>query len=146
MANIPMDTRDLAKKALAERIQNLLWERGWNQSDLANAAFGGSRELVSTYIRAKAFPSPLKLKQMSDAFGFSSVDEFLPAHKVLAAHDDFSSALDIKQAVGNSNMFWLRVNRMVSFKTLVGIVELLEKDTAATQEAKDREAAAKPRA
>jgi len=140
-----MDTRDLAKKALVERIKELLLERGWNQSDLANAAFGGSRELVSTYIRAKAFPSPLKLKQMSNAFGFSSVDEFLPAHKVLAAHDDSSSALDIKQAHGNSNMFWLRVNRMVCFETMAGIIDLLGKDTVATQEAKDREAAAKSR-
>ena len=53
----PAGARDMAKQELARRLAQLMQQNDWNQSDLARSA-DIPRELVSTYVRGKAFPTP----------------------------------------------------------------------------------------
>jgi transcriptional regulator with XRE-family HTH domain len=112
----------LTKQEFGRRLQALMRERNWNQSDLARAA-GMGRDAVSTYVRGRSLPEPKSLKKLSDAFGMEP-QQLLP-NTAMAAMDQEFPALEVKQAVGHPDKCWLRINQMVSTKQAMRVMQIL---------------------
>lgn len=76
------------KQAFAHRLNALMRERGWTQSDLARRAFGTysdpktgyilarKRERINKYVRGEQIPDPENLSLLAAAFGLT-VDELI---------------------------------------------------------------------
>lgn len=73
------------KLAFGGRLQALLKEKGWSQSDLARAAYGLTtdkdgykvakhRDRISAYVRGEQYPDPVNLKLVADALGVPEED------------------------------------------------------------------------
>jgi len=125
-----MTPRALTKQEFGRRLQRLMLERNWNQSDLARAAFGKGkdgfplgRDSISTYVRGIRFPDPTNLKKLADAFGMEPY-QLLP-NTIEAAIDQEVPALEIKQAAGHPDKVWLRVNQMVDLATAAKVFDAL---------------------
>lgn len=123
----PAGARDVAKQELARQLAALLQKNDWNQSDLARKA-DIPRELVSTYVRGKAFPTPKSLRRIADAFGLT-VEELVPATHGMIAQDEIPS-FAVTEIAGHPGRVWLRVNRYVGMATAMKIAALLEGDNA----------------
>lgn len=121
----------LTKQEFGRRLQSLLDERGWNQSDLVravNAAFPNldkpfGRDAVSTYINGRSFPTPKSLNMLCQALGVTR-EELLP-NAINQAMNDEHPALELRAASGHPGKAWVRVNRMMSFETATEIVKLI---------------------
>jgi len=128
--NLEPVTKHLTPKALTRqefgrRLNRLMQEKDWNQSDLARAA-GIGRDSVSTYVNGKVFPTPLALKKISAALGVDR--EALLPNEIMSAFDDEMPAVELKQASGHPDKAWLRVNRMMSFATAAKIIALIDEE------------------
>lgn len=117
--------KHLSKLEFARRLNQLMLDKGWNQSELARQADIG-RDAVSTYIRGRSFPEPKNLKALADALGISSMD-LLPNSAEKAVDRD-EPALEIKEAAGHPGWMWLRINRRVTQKQALQIMQLLSQD------------------
>lgn len=123
-AGVPTDA------ALAEfgnKLQKLMMEKGWSQSDLARAAAKFmpdkkfNRDNVSQYVRGLSFPYPMRLNALAKALGVNP-EELRPAS--LPSANDRAPPLDIR-AIGDGNV-WLRINQAMPMKLAMKIVALLE--------------------
>lgn len=123
--------RALTKQEFGRRLHKLMLERDWNQSDLARAADVG-RDMVSSYINGKRFPTPTSLNKLAKALDVSR-DELLP-NGMMSALDDENPAIELKQAVGHPGKAWLRINRAMSFGTASKIVALIHEEDQAEKE------------
>lgn len=115
----------LTKQEFGRRLQKLLLEKDWNQSDLSRAS-GLGRDSISTYINGKTWPTPRALNALSQALGVPK-DDLLP-NGMLSAMDDEHPAVELKAAAGHPGKAWLRVNRAMSFSTAAKIVELINQE------------------
>lgn len=128
--------RALTKQEFGRRLQSLLHERGWNQSDLVravNTAFPDldkpfGRDAVSTYINGRSFPTPKSLNMLCVALDVQR-EELLPNALGLAMNDEHP-ALELRVADGHPGKAWVRVNRMMSFDTATEIVKLIHAEDA----------------
>lgn len=118
----PVDQRKLE---LGRRIDKLLTEKGWTQSELARRAHVG-RDAVSNYVRGLVFPTPKSLRQIAGAFGVSE-DELLP-DRVARALDDEIPSLEIKQASGHPDICWLRVSQRTTLDQALRIATILREN------------------
>lgn len=119
----PSGARDLAKQELARRLAKALQDRDMNQSDLARAA-NLPRELISTYIRCTAFPTPKSLRRIADALQMKP-DDLVPAAMGLVAQDEVPS-FAMTEISGQRGQVWLRVNRMVPAAAASKIFAILQ--------------------
>lgn len=115
----------LTRQEFGRRLNRLMQEKDWNQSDLARAA-GIGRDSVSTYVNGKVFPTPLALKKIAAALGVDR--EALLPNEIMSAFDDEMPAVELKQATGHPEKAWLRVNRMMSFATAARIITLIDEE------------------
>ena len=115
----------LTRQEFGRRLNRLMHEKEWNQSDLARAA-GIGRDSVSTYVNGKVFPTPLALKKIAAALGVDR--EALLPNEIMSAFDDEVPAVELKQASGHPDKAWLRVNRMMSFATAAKIIALIDEE------------------
>lgn len=117
------DDEPLTRQEFARRLNRLLMEKGWSQSDLARRAFGttvnsqgytvaAKRDRVSCYITGKSFPDRKTLAKIAEAFGVEP-EELLPNVTMNAIQKEEVS-LEIRQAAGHPDKVWLRVNKLVS--------------------------------
>src|SRR5690349_8661860 len=103
-AGVPTDA---ALAEFANKLQKLLVDKDWNQSDLARAAakFMPDRKFhrdnISNYIRGQSFPYPVRLKAIAKALGVDPSD-LRPAG--LPSASDKAPPLDIR-ALGDGNVF-----------------------------------------
>lgn len=118
--------RHLTKQEFGKRVYQLMLSRGWNQSELGRQS-GLPRDSISVYIRGKSLPTPQSLEALARAFNVDP-SEILPNH-VESAIDEDTPSLEMKVSPNAPNQAWLRVNRLVSIKTAVKVVELLEADS-----------------
>ena len=123
--------RALTKQEFGRRLNALLLEKDWNQSDLSRAT-GLGRDSISTYINGKTFPTPRALKAMADAFNLTPVD-LLP-NGMMSAMEDEHPAIELKQAVGHPGKAWLRINRAMSFGAAAKIIDIIDHDDNQTTE------------
>lgn len=115
--------KHLTKQEFGRRLQNLMIEKGWNQSELARRA-GLGRDAISTYVRGRSFPEPINLKRVADALSISP-HEILPNTIEWAMGNDENPALEIKQSSTHPGKVWLRVNQLVTFQQAAVIFETL---------------------
>lgn len=134
----PLTPRHLTKQEFGKRLWRLMVDRGWHQSELARRS-GLPRDSISVYIRGKSLPTPVSLQALARVFSMEP-HELLPNHAESAIDEDHPS-LEMKVSPNAPNVAWLRVNRLVSIKTAVKIVELLEGDHAADRAGSGRPAA-----
>lgn len=134
--------RALTKQEFGRRLQSLLDDRAWNQSDLVRAVnahfpdldkpFG--RDSVSTYINGRSFPTPKSLNMLCVALGVTR-KELLP-NSIGQAMNDEHPALELRQAAGHPGKAWVRINRMMKFGTAAEIVRLINEEDEAEFAAK----------
>jgi transcriptional regulator with XRE-family HTH domain len=127
----PTETRlvpkHLTKQQFGKRLYNLMLGKGWTQSELARQS-GLPRDSISVYVRGRSLPTPASLSALAAALGVTS-DELLPNH-IEGAIDEDMPAMELKVSPNAPNVAWLRVNRLVSTKTALTIMEMLETDNA----------------
>lgn len=119
-----MEPKELSKLEFSRRLNKLMLDKGWNQSDLARAA-GVGRDAISTYIRGRSFPEPKSLRKLADALD-AKTEDLLPNTVAAALDADTSPMLEIKQAAGHPEQVWIRVNRMVTFDQAARIFEIIK--------------------
>lgn len=105
-----------------QRLQSMLLERNWNQSDLARAA-GLGRDSVSTYVRGSVFPDPKNLKRIADALGVSP-QQLFPSGMITKMDADVP-ALEIRQSASEPNKVHIRINRTVTIEQAAQIFSIL---------------------
>lgn len=118
-----MAPKELTKLEFGRRLNKLMLDRGWNQSDLARAA-GLGRDAISTYVRGRSFPEPKSLRKLADAMSLTTED-LLPNTVAAAMDADTAPMLEIKQAAGHPEHVWIRVNRMVTFDQAAQIFNII---------------------
>jgi transcriptional regulator with XRE-family HTH domain len=120
---------DAIKATFGLRLQRLMIDKGWNQSELAReiekhlpegVRFG--RDNVSNYIRGKWIPEPVRLQAICDTFGVT-VDDLLPKTAIPSSTDRVP-AKDVRD-LGDGNV-WLRINQATSWVNALRILEILE--------------------
>lgn len=119
--------KHMTKQQLARRLYQLMFTKGWNQSELGRQA-DLPRDAISVYVRGKSLPTPQNLKSLADALGVTEA-ELLPNH-IESAIDEDTPAFELRASPSAPNVAWLRVNRLVTFTTGLKIAELLEADRA----------------
>jgi transcriptional regulator with XRE-family HTH domain len=119
------EPRALTKQEFGRRLQAVLLDKGWNQSELARRAHLG-RDAISTYVRGRSFPEPASLRRIADAFGMDPA-ELLP-NSLEAAIERDTPSLEIKEAVGHPGLAWLRVNRRVTVLQALQVMQILMGD------------------
>lgn len=130
----PLTPEALTKQEFGRRLQQLLDERHWNQSDLARRIneqnpdleppFG--RDAISTYIKGRSFPTPKSLSLLCKAFGMTR-EELFPNSAINAINDEHP-AVELKVAPGQAGKAWLRVNRLMTFGTAAQIVQIINEE------------------
>lgn len=84
-------------------------------------------------------PTPLNLSRLAKALNVTS-EEILPNH-IESAIDEDTPAFEMKVSPNAPDVAWIRINRLVSVKTAMGIMQLLEGDDALVRERSGRKAA-----
>ena len=103
---------DIQRAEFARRLQRMLAEKGWNQSELARriARSEGSeaidRSSVSLYIRGKTLPRPETLYHIAKVFDVEASD-LLPA-TITASVDHSAPTIEVKDA--DPGFAWVRLN------------------------------------
>lgn len=115
----------LTKQKFRDRIYDLMMSKNWTQSDLARRA-GLPRDAISTYMRAKSFPTPRNLKALAAAFGMTPA-ELLPSVVEETIRNDVPS-LSITSTTAAPNAAWVHMNRMVDMDTAIKILALVKED------------------
>lgn len=117
------------KAEFARRLQRLLVDRAWNQSELARRAalhmddgkFG--RDNVSGYVRGLSLPGPIRLNALCKAFGVPA-DALLPGGTMPSVDRKAPPPLDISDA--GEGTAWLCVNQAVSWDKALKIMQILK--------------------
>jgi transcriptional regulator with XRE-family HTH domain len=128
-------TVEIGQQAFGRRLQQLLDQKGWNYSDLARAVWGKittkngyevakNRDRISVYVSGKAFPDPRNLKKIADTLGVS-IAELAPEHVGDRMAEQQNPAYSITKVQGESDMVFLRVNKLVPELVAAKIITLL---------------------
>ncbi len=124
-ADVPVDA---ARAEFGRRLQHMLKERNWNQSDLARAAtkhMPGKKQFrrdnISNYVRGQQVPGPVRMKALCEALGVSR-DDLLPPFAVRSV-DSLVPPLDMRSQP--DGRVYLRVNQVVDQVIAMQIITLL---------------------
>lgn len=116
------------KREFARRLQRLMTERGWNQSELARQAsyyMPGKkkfrRDNVSNYIRAEQIPGPVRMLALCKTLKVKPEDLIPPG--AVQTVDDATPPLEMTSQ--GQGRVYLRVNQVVSQEIAMQIIALL---------------------
>ncbi len=140
-SDVKLAPKHLTKQEFGKRLYNLMLRKGWHQSELARQS-GLPRDSISVYIRGKSLPTPLSLKQLADALDITP-EELLPNHAESAIDEDMPS-IEFKVSPNMPDRAWLRVNRLVSVRAALKIMDVLENDNVADRGRGRSDAAVQP--
>lgn len=127
-ASAPQTPADVNRE-FARRLNAMMIERGWNQSELARQAahhmpegkdFG--RDCVSGYIRGLNVPQPVRLKALCAALGCDP-DDLLPSRGVPSV-DTRRPEIEMRALPGGKAH--LRIDKAVSLKLALKIMSMIE--------------------
>lgn len=126
-----LSPKQLTKQEFGRRLQALMLERSWNQSDLARNAIledgrAMGRDAVSSYVNGHSFPSPKSLDALAKAFNLPK-EELLP-NSMMLAMDAEHPEFELRVAAGHPGKAWVRINRMMSMATATDIARLLNEE------------------
>ncbi len=121
-----MATRDdETKRQFAAVLRKLMDAMGWHASELARRA-NLPRDSISVYLNAKSLPTPKNLKALAEALGVKSEDLIcLPPHGTNIPLEPVS---ELRLVPGSPNVGHLRIDRLVSVKTALKVMELIDGD------------------
>lgn len=127
-STLPADAPDEAVKVFfAQKLQQLMLAKGWNQSDLAHhaswhAAEGVelSRAVISSYINAKNKPSPARLAALCKTFRVKPTDLLPAAGRPAAGEKDKLSMKTLDDGTA-----WLRINQAVPVNIAFRIMAIM---------------------
>lgn len=125
--DMPLAPKHLTKQEFGKRLYNLMLRKGWHQSELARRA-NLPRDSISVYVRGRSLPTPTNLAILADTLGVRP-EELLPNH-VESAIDADNPAIEFRVSPNAPSVAWLRINRLVSVRTALQIMELVENDDA----------------
>jgi transcriptional regulator with XRE-family HTH domain len=118
------------KAAFGRRLQELLNERGWSQSDLMRrtkavdpANEGLKRDAISTYINGRSFPTERSMSLLSKGLNVS------PSLLATGSDSAASQSREFAEFViseGSPGKVAIRVDRIVSMETARDILNLLD--------------------
>jgi transcriptional regulator with XRE-family HTH domain len=125
-------------EAFGRKLFFELERRGWSQSDLARKLFPNSdvkydnrgytvtkgRDVVSSWVRGKALPSPQNLIKVAAALGMDP--EVLAPDITTSTIEKENPTLSINMIAGHVDKCYLRVNRLVPLSVALEIAKLLE--------------------
>lgn len=128
--------REIAKADFAQKLQAALDAKGWRRSDLEHAVqnvmgkTNFSRNNMSKYLNAKAFPRDNYLKAMAKALG-------VPASQLYPRFKDALMSTDALpfniRDLGNGRM-WVTVNMELPMQAAAAIMETINAARKADQE------------
>lgn len=119
--------KQIAKQEFGNRLYKLMLGKGWSQSELARRA-DLPRDLISTYVRGRSFPTPQSAQRLAKALGIAP-EELMPNHVSSAIEED-SPAFDMKVSPNAPNHAWVKVNQLLRLETAVRIAQLVQEDAA----------------
>lgn len=119
--------KQIAKQEFGNRLYRLMLNKGWSQSELARRA-DLPRDLISTYVRGRSFPTPQSAQRLSKALGILP-EELMPNHVSSAIEED-NPAFDMKVSPNAPGHAWVKVNQLLRLETAVKIVQLIQEDAA----------------
>lgn len=124
-------SRDQLKREFARRLQNILNDKGWNQSDLARAIWGTNpaggargRDSVSGYLAASSLPLPPQLRKICVALGVTEND-LLPGGSLAVER---AKPGPFKFTAMGDGTTWLEVEANLKMETALKIVALPQKE------------------
>jgi transcriptional regulator with XRE-family HTH domain len=127
----PGAPRDAVRVEFARRLQRAMVDKGWNQSELSRRASHHlpkdkpmGRDSVSSYVRARHFPTPSHLAALAKALDVEP-DTLVPARGV-ASVDNSNPPLAMHE-VGDGRV-WLRVNMALELSTALKIMNLINQE------------------
>jgi transcriptional regulator with XRE-family HTH domain len=120
-------TKDVHLVMFARRLQELMAAKGWNQSDLARAASthageeadAVTRDNISKYVNAKAFPGPVKLRAIALALGVEKT-ELVPSKGITTGAE---GAVPVSLHDIGDGKVWVRINQELPWPTAMKILE-----------------------
>ena len=115
--------KEAVRREFGKRLQGLMIDKGWNQSELARRA-GFGRDNVSAYIRGISMPGPLHLNALANALNVKP-EEIMPS-KGMPSVDDVIPAMDVRDV--GKGLAWLRINQAVEWDTAIKIMQMLKSD------------------
>lgn len=104
---------------ISKRLQKLMDQKGWNQSDLARQAKIG-RDSVSVYCRGRSAPGTKHLAAMARALGCDPSDICPAVHEASAP-----AAMQVTQVIGEQGKVWVKLNRAVTMDQMIRIMQIL---------------------
>ena len=115
----------VARRAFGKRIEQKMYEKSWNQSELARV-MGIGRDSICSYINGKILPTPRNLKRLSDALGVQPSD-LLPGmpSSMLVSTDNGKPVLEIHTDPSDPEFSWLRVNQKMATDDCLECVTLI---------------------
>lgn len=127
----PLTPQALTKQEFGRRLQQLIDERNWSQADLAREVKRKTgetmgRDAISTYINGRSFPTPKSLALLCKTFDLTR-DELFPNARMNATNDEHP-AFEMKAAAGEPGKAWVKVNRLLSFRTAAKIVSIINEE------------------
>lgn len=121
--------RSEATAEFGRRLQRMMVDKGWNQSELARQASRFMpkgkhfrRDNVSLYVRGLQVPGPVRLSALCKALG-TTPQELVPSG-AFSSVDETAPPLSIK-ALTNGQA-WLQINQAVSMDVAMRVVAILE--------------------
>lgn len=120
--------KNLTKKQFGNHLYHLILEKGWRQSDLARAS-GLPKDSISTYVRGKVFPTHHSLLKIAEALDIE-VEELAPGNSPAPANKLEKSGVQLMAHPSKKGMGLIFVDRLVTMKTALRIMDLLESDNA----------------
>ena len=125
----PKTPDEMKRAAFAARIDRLLRDKGWNQSDLARAASQYlpkgeefRRDNVHVYINGRSLPRKKHLTALAKALGVPE-DDLLPNAEGGAKH---TPAFHMQSIPDEPGFAWLTVNMKVSNRKALSVLAILE--------------------
>lgn len=121
-------TREMLATEFARRLQHIMVQKGWNQSELARRATEQmtsgeiGRDVISVYIRGKSVPGPERLSALAKALGVER-SELMPSVGITAA-SRVDPPVDVRD-IGEGKV-WLRINQAVDWPSALKILEILK--------------------
>lgn len=115
--------KEAVRREFGKRLQGLMIENGWNQSELARRA-GVGRDNISAYIRGISMPGPVMLHKIAEALQMKP-EEILPS-RAMPSIDQVVPALDVRDV--GKGLAWLRINQAVPWEDAIQIMNILKSD------------------
>lgn len=115
----------MSRQEFARNLHVAIMHKGWRQADLARST-GLARNNISTYVRARCFPSRVSLEKLAHALGVEA-ETLLPNIVKMAHEGERQPGFSLQSSGADPTKGWLTVNMLVPMDVGVAISAMLYK-------------------